>query len=147
MPNITWETLNPFSPNYDEKAWLIHEAWRKWAVASCIERHGEHLWFVMAVNNEEDKFTELACEYCPVEVSDVFVHDYIDLIYGDFGNLKIEQGTPNLTGEYIIPVNVDFHVEKYTSMDSITPEYDLWIELTLRGAPPRNAEVPQCYSV
>lgn len=99
------------------------------------------------VNHDEDEFVDLRCEYCPVEVPDVFATDYVDLIYGTLGSLTIENGIPNLTGEYQIPVNVAFHVETYTSMNSITPEYDLWIELTLRGAPPRTAEVPQIYSV
>lgn len=84
----------------------------------------------------------MRCEYCPVEVPDVFVTDYIDLIHGTLGSLTITDGKPNLTGEYSIPVNVDFHVEKYTSMNSITPEYDLWIELTLRWEPALTAEVP-----
>lgn len=113
-----------------------------------MERHGDHLWNLLAINHDEDELVDLRCEYCPVEVPDVFVTDYIDLIHGTLGPLTIEYGKlTNLTGEYSIPVNVDFHVEKYTSMNSITPEYDLWIELTLRGAPPRTAEVPQEWKI
>lgn len=135
MPGITWKILDPFSPNENEKEWAILEAWRKWEVASCIERHGEHLWYVTVINHDEEEITELACEYCPVEVRDVFTDDYVDLIHGTLGDLIIEDGRANLTGEYYIPVNVKFHVEKYTSMNSITPEYDLWIELTAKGHP------------
>lgn len=105
------------------------------------------MWYLIAVNHDEEEFVELACEYCPVEVRDVFADDYVDLIHGTLGQLTIEYGRPNLTGEYNIPVNVDFHVETYTSMNSITPEYDLWIELTLRGTPGESPEVPRIYSV
>lgn len=144
---LLWSTLDPFAPDENEQEWLLHEAWRKWAVASCIERHGEHLWYVIVVNHDEDEFTELACEYCPVDVGDVFATDYVDLIHGTLGDLTIEQGRPNLTGEFYLPVNVDFHVEKYTSMNSITPEYDLWIELTAKGHPLLLAEDAPSYSV
>lgn len=130
MPSITWG-LDPFTP-LDNGTHAIHEAWRKWEVASCIERHGEHLWYVIVVKNDEEDFVDLACEYCPVEVSDVFVTDYADLIHGTLGELIITEGKANLTGEYNIPVDVDFHAERYGYYE---PEYDLWIELTLRGHP------------
>lgn len=138
--------IDPFQ-SLSDPIYEIHEAWRKWKVESCTERHGQHLWYLIVENCYEEESVDLRCEYCPVEVPDVFVTDYIDLIHGTLGQLTITDGIPNLTGEYHIPVNVEFHAETYTSMNSITPEYDLWIELTLRGAPPRTAEVPHCYSV
>jgi hypothetical protein len=51
-----------------DNAW----AWSQWAAASCIERHGDHLWYLDLYHPEEDSTVGLSCDYCHISGYDVW---------------------------------------------------------------------------
>jgi hypothetical protein len=114
---------------------LEGEAWRK----LFIDRCGEHDWYL-----EIDPYDGimLTCRKCPAWSDDVYP-DGIDLLTGDFEVypgyvLSLHCGGVQVNGQETYdlftygwrgPVRVELHVETYTSMDWIGPEYNVWIDV------------------
>ena len=115
----------------NSKEYWVAESWQAWEIECCVERHNGHQWELECIVDEEG-LPELYCKHCPVTLDDIFVTDSHDLMYGELGEVKIEGGIHNSKVDIIIPVNVETHAEKYYSMAYIYPEWDLWVELTLR---------------
>lgn len=132
MQIVLWEP-NEKQERLTREYW-ISEAWRQWEIASCEERNNGHLWVLECIV-EEEGIPSLYCEYCPVSLDDIFILDAQDLMYGELGDIKIDGGIHNSKHDVIIPVNVKTNAEKIYSPNYIYPEWDLWVELTLRGKP------------
>lgn len=118
--------------------WGAAETCRQWAVASCRMARG-HDWYLDI--SPYDGVT-LWCRKCPAGIDDVYPDGY-ELLTGEFEvfpgyvlclrcadvevNDKFTYGL--FTYGWRGPVTVNLHVEKYTSMDWIGTEVDVWIEV------------------
>jgi hypothetical protein len=147
-PKITFREIAGEELERAEEQWAyssLVEKCRLWAVAMCRIARG-HDW-QLDINPYEGA-VYLDCRWCPAGIDDIYP-DGIDLLNGDFEvcpgyvlNLRsvngIEVNEQPCDGMFTYgwrgPVTVDLHVEKYTSMDWIGPEHDVWIEVN-RGDP------------
>lgn len=132
-PSFTWELeqtpeqlLDIFTP--------YPEHWRKWEIASCEEWTSGHDWHLCIYRDELAPQLDVFCMNCPLTIHDL-IDDADVLLYGTLDDTVIDQGRFNYTKDKLLKVNVKLHVEKYTSMNSIGPEYDVWIEVTKREQP------------
>lgn len=143
MPSFTWEMEKTgLLTSSNTSTWIdifepYPEHWRKWEIASCEEWTSGHDWTLSLFMDDEGYGPELFvhCPNCPIELYDLYPDCYRDLIYGTLGDTVIENGEYNYTEDKTFKVNVKLHVETYTSMDFIGPEYDVWIELTQKEQP------------
>lgn len=137
MPSFSWELAKtiPLSVNTQLDIFTPYpEHWRKWEIASCEEWTSGHDWRVCIYRDELGPQLDVFCMNCPMMVHDL-IDDAYDLLYGTLDDVVIDNGRFNYTEDKTFKVNVKLHVEKYTSMDFIGPEYDVWIEVTKREQP------------
>lgn len=139
MPSFTWEIVSQESESTNSLIDIFTpypEHWRKWEIASCEEWNSGHDWTAAFYMDDEGYGPQLDvyCPNCPLTVQELYC-DYTDSIYGTLDDIVIDGGNYIYTEDKLIKVNVELHVEKYTSMNSIGPEYDVWIELTKREQP------------
>jgi hypothetical protein len=114
-------------------------AWRRLFIWLC-ERDGGHFWYL---HIDPDDGTWLSCAKCHVAGVDEIYPDGIDLLTGEFEVypgyvLSLNCGDVEVNGKPCLgmftygwrgPVTVNLHVERYTSMDWIGEEHDVWIEV------------------
>lgn len=128
--------------NEDRSYWVspfdlngpVAEAWRRWEMASCVERHGGHLWMAELLHPEDCSGVNVYCDYCPAGIDDVFI-DGTEFAYGRLGSITIEDGKhdcddPRLPFE--VPIDLSVEIREWISMNSIYPEVDVEITLSPR---------------
>lgn len=137
MPSLSF-----FAPEEDL---VVLDAWtfcRAWAVALCSQVQGGHDWLLEI---DPGDGVSLCCQRCHAVTDDIYP-DGIDLLTGDFEVypgyvLGLRAGAVDVnrtwrdglhTYGWRGPVAVRLVVEKYTSMDWIGTEYDVWIEVDPR---------------
>lgn len=111
----------------------LRYAWQQWAAYVCEEAGGHH-WVLHGDDPEEWGNTtggpvHLKCSTCHATAEDLIGGwDCDELIHGDLGDIRIENGQHTAGREFERPVCVLVEVEKYgPSMDMITAEYDVSI--------------------
>jgi uncharacterized protein RhaS with RHS repeats len=142
---LEWRILSDEEVAEHDRLWrygpdLEGEAWR----ALFVNRCPGHDWYL---HIDPDDGTWLHCRKCPAGVDDL-CPDGQDLLTGEFEVypgyvLGLRYGSVEVNGTdrggwftygWRGPVTVDLHVEKYTSMDWIGTEYDVWIEVGKRDS-------------
>lgn len=111
------------------------EAWRQWEIHSCLERHGDHLWMAALEDPEDGRCVDIYCDYCPAGMNEIYP-DGIDLVYGRLGSITVEAGAHDSDDPclpIVMPVAVEIEIIRYTSLDTIYPEYDVSIILYPRS--------------
>jgi hypothetical protein len=143
-PKLEFKILTGEELRRWEEQWAyssILEKCRWWAVSMCRMACG-HDWYLEI---DPDDGVYLGCRRCPADVDDV-EPDGIDLLAGNFEVypgyvLNLRSGSVFVNGQYREglftygwhgPVTVHVQVEKYTSMDWIGEEVDVWIEVDPR---------------
>lgn len=146
-PKISFKTLMGEELAQAEEQWAyssMAEKCRLWAVGMCRRARG-HDWY-LEIDPYEGVF--LRCLMCPAGVDDVYP-DGQELLTGEFAVypgyvLGLRCGDVEVNGTWYPdgftygwrgPVTVNLHVEKYTSMDWIGTEYDVWVEVDPRAEP------------
>jgi hypothetical protein len=115
------------------------EAWRRLEVQLCEDERRGHNWW-LDLDPSDDSIT-LRCLHCPAGIDDV-CPDGHDLMIGEFEVcpdyvLSLNFSSVWVNGEdregfmfgWRGPVTVAVRTEKYTSMDWIGYEYDVWVEV------------------
>ncbi len=147
MDKWEWHILSAEEAEASERYWrwgrdFEGEVWRQLFALLC-EQSGGHAWYL---NIDPDDSVWLSCTRCHVAGIDEIYSDGIDLLTGEFEVypgyvLSLRYGGVEVNGEdssglftygWRGPVTANLHIEKYTSMDWIGPEYDVWIELEPR---------------
>jgi hypothetical protein len=143
-PKITLREITGEELARAEEQWAYSsmlEQCRLWAVSMCRMARG-HDWY-LEIDPYEGVY--LSCRMCPAEVDDVYP-DGQELLTGEFEVypgyvLGLRCADVEVNGKFCDglftygwrgPVTVELHVEKYTSMDWIGTEYDVWVEVDPR---------------
>jgi hypothetical protein len=143
-PKLVWKILTGEELARFEEEWAysaVEEKCRLWAVGMCRMARG-HDWYLEV---DPDDGVSLYCRKCPAGADDVYP-DGIDALVGEFEVypgyvLSLHTGSVQVNGKWRDglftygwrgPVTVELHVEKYTSMDWIGTEYDVWVEVEAR---------------
>lgn len=108
----------------------VDEAWRQWEIASCVERHGGHLWELHLSHPEDGAGVELCCSYCPANTDDLMV-DGNDLVNGEAGGITIRDGRHGSPVAATIPVTAEVRGSKHWT--DCGWEYDVWIKAVQTG--------------
>lgn len=106
------------------------QAWRLWQIASCVERHGGHLWELELDHPEDGACVSLWCSYCPMTADD-WIIDGHDLVWLEFGGVTVVSGRHNSP----VPLTVPVHAEPWSSKSwtDYGWEYDAGIDVEQRG--------------
>jgi hypothetical protein len=130
--------LSGWDERYPEFPYGAEETCRAWAAAMC--GFGGHDWF-LEIDCEDG--VSLHCIRCPAGPDDIYP-DGADVLTGNFEVrpgyvLTLSTGYVLLNDEecddydrWAGPVTAVLRVEQYTSLDMISPEYDVWIEVDPR---------------
>ena len=122
-------TIPDFDQAYADNAW----AWSQWAAASCIERHGDHLWYLDLYHPEDGHGVALTCGYCHTTGGDAF-DDFAEWPEGHIEGVELrdDMGVTlhNAPQAGRVRVDVKFWSTSYYSHYYGTDEYDAGITIT-----------------
>ncbi len=120
---LTW-SLDPLTVQDEEQQRQLSKD------QSLIVAHdGRHEWVATLEALEDGGGVSLSCVGCPADTDYLLVAG-IEYIHGEVHGIPIREGRHLSLVEYTAPVSVRVVVEEHSGPNYITPEYDVWIEVS-----------------
>jgi uncharacterized protein YfaP (DUF2135 family) len=122
-------TIPDFDQAHADNAW----AWSQWAAASCIERNGDHIWYLELHHPDDGHGVALTCDYCGTTGHEVW-DDFAEWPEGQIEGVQLADVmgtvTHNAPRAGRVRVEVEFWSNTYYSHYYGTDEYDAGVTIT-----------------